>query len=83
MNVVKVIAVENLPLIKKGDNIAKLVCKAAEKQNTPIQNGDVIVVTHVAVSKAEGNVVNLDEISPSEQATEMRIRGRRTGTAGR
>ena len=71
LNTVEIIAVENLPLIKKGDNIAELVCKAAEKQNTPIQNGDVIVTTHVAVSKAEGNVVNLDEISPSERAREI------------
>ena len=71
MNPVEIIAVENLPLITKGDNLAELICKAAEKQNTPIQERDVIVVTHVAVSKAEGNVVNLDEISPSERAKEI------------
>jgi coenzyme F420-0:L-glutamate ligase/coenzyme F420-1:gamma-L-glutamate ligase len=29
------------------------------------------VVTHVAVSKAEGNVVNLDEVVPSTQALEV------------
>jgi len=71
VNAVEIIAVENLPLIMKGDNIAELIWKAAEKQNTPLQGGDVIVVTHVAVSKAEGNVVNLDEISPSERAREI------------
>ena len=71
MNAVKVIAVKNLPLITKGDNIAELICNAAEKQNTPIQENDVIVITHVAVSKAEGNVVNLDEVSPSERAKEI------------
>ena len=71
MNPVEIIAVENLPLITKGDNLAELICKAAEKQNTPIQERDVIVITHVAVSKAEGNVVNLDEISPSERAKEI------------
>src|SRR4030042_4568708 len=71
MNSVKIIAVENLPLIKKGDNVAELICNAAKKQNTPIQERDVIVITHVAVSKAEGNVVNLDEVSPSERAKEI------------
>ncbi len=71
MNAVEIIAVENLPLITKGDNIAELVCKAAEKQKTPIQKEDIIVVTHVAVSKAEGNIVNLDEISPSKRAREI------------
>jgi len=71
VNAVKIIAVENLPLITKGDNIAELIYNAAKKQNTPIQEKDVIVITHVAVSKAEGNVVNLDEVSPSERAKEI------------
>lgn len=71
MNPVQVIAIEGLPLIRKGDNLAQLICSAAEKQHTPIQNGDVLVVTHVAVSKAEGNVVNLDKIIPSKKANEI------------
>ena len=71
MDTVKVIAVENLPLFEKGDNLGKLICTAAEKQNTPIQENDVIVITHVAVSKAEGNVVNLDEVAPSDRAVEI------------
>jgi len=68
---VEIIAVENLPLIKEGDDLAELICNKAEKQNTPIQEKDVLVITHVAVSKAEGNVVNLDDIVPSERAKEV------------
>jgi len=71
VDAVKILAVENLPLITKGDNIGQLVCEAAKKQNTPLQENDIIVITHVAVSKAEGNVVNLDEIIPSEKAIEI------------
>ena len=71
MNAVQVIAVENLPLIKKGDNLGQLIVETAKKQNTPIQEKDVIVVTHVAVSKAEGNIINLDQVTPSERAKEI------------
>jgi coenzyme F420-0:L-glutamate ligase/coenzyme F420-1:gamma-L-glutamate ligase len=71
VNAVEIIAVENLPLIQKGDNIAQLICDAAEKQKTPLQDKDIIVVTHVVVSKAEGNIINLDEITPSEQAKKL------------
>ncbi|KON31993.1 hypothetical protein AC478_01535 [miscellaneous Crenarchaeota group-1 archaeon SG8-32-3] len=71
MDSVKIIAVENLPLIIEGDDLAELICNAAEKQGIPIQEKDVVVITHVAVSKAEGNVVNLDEVSPSERATKI------------
>ena len=71
MNTIQVIAVENLPLIKKGDNLGQLIVETAKKQNTPIQEKDVIVVTHVAVSKAEGNIINLDQVTPSERAKEI------------
>ncbi|MGB9777811.1 MAG: coenzyme F420-0:L-glutamate ligase [Candidatus Bathyarchaeales archaeon] len=65
MNVVQIIGIKGLPIIKRGDNLAELICSAAEKQNTPIQNGDIIVVTHVIVSRAEGKIVNLDDVTPS------------------
>jgi coenzyme F420-0:L-glutamate ligase/coenzyme F420-1:gamma-L-glutamate ligase len=68
MNIVKIIGIEGLPIVKKGDNIAELICNAAERQRTPLQNGDIIMITHVFVSRSEGAVVNLDEIVPSELA---------------
>ena len=68
LGVVQVIGVVGLPIVKAGDGIAKLVCDAAGKQGTPVQDGDVLVVTHVFVSRAEGNVVNLDSVVPSEFA---------------
>jgi coenzyme F420-0:L-glutamate ligase/coenzyme F420-1:gamma-L-glutamate ligase len=68
LNKVEVFPITGLPIIKEGDDLALLVCQAAEKQGTPIQNGDVIVVTHVIVSRAEGNVVDLETVTPSEFA---------------
>ncbi len=68
MNDIRIIGIEGLPIIKTGDNLGELICRAAEKQNTPIQNGDILVVTHVVVSRAEGKVVSLDEVVPSEFA---------------
>ena len=44
---------------------------ALEKQKIRFQEKDIIVITHVAVSKAEGNVVNLDELTPSIRAEEI------------
>jgi len=68
MNIVKIIGIEDLPIIKTGDNIAELICDAAKKQGISIQNGDILIVTHVIVSRAEGKVVNLDEVVPSQFA---------------
>ncbi len=71
MEPVEIIAVEGLPLIKPKDNLGELIVNAAKKQKTPLQDKDIIVITHVVVSKAEGNIINLDEITPSEKAIEI------------
>jgi coenzyme F420-0:L-glutamate ligase/coenzyme F420-1:gamma-L-glutamate ligase len=68
MHTIKIIPVIGLPIIKNGDDLGRLICEAAAKQGTPIENGDIIVVTHVIVSRSEGNVINLDEVIPSEFA---------------
>jgi coenzyme F420-0:L-glutamate ligase/coenzyme F420-1:gamma-L-glutamate ligase len=65
-----------LPIVKEGDDLASLICQAAEKQGTPVQNGDIIVATHVIVSRAEGNIVNLETVTPSEFAKSV---AKRTG----
>ena len=65
------IPVTGLPLIIAGDNLGEMIVGAAQKQGTPIQSGDVVVVTHVVVSKSEGNVVNLDTVEPSQKALEL------------
>jgi coenzyme F420-0:L-glutamate ligase/coenzyme F420-1:gamma-L-glutamate ligase len=68
MNAIQIIGIEGLPIIKTGDSLAKLICDASKKQGSTIQDGDIIVITHVVVSRAEGNIVNLDEVVPSEFA---------------
>ena len=60
-----------MPIINEGDNLALLIYQAAKKQGTPIQNGDIIVVTHVIVSRAEGNIVDLKKVTPSTFATNV------------
>ncbi len=55
-----------LPLIKKGDDIAKMVAERVE-----LESGDVVVVCSTIVSKAEGRVRDLSEYEPSELAIEL------------
>jgi len=70
-NIVQIIGVRGLPIIKAGDNLAELICQAAEMQGTPIQDGDVIVVSHIVVSRAEGGVVDLNRVEPSPFAAQL------------
>ena len=74
MGVIEVSGVEGLPIIKPGDNLGALICEAAKRTGRPVMDGDVIVVTHVVVSVAENQLVNLDEIVPSEFAKNLASR---------
>ncbi|HSV49966.1 MAG TPA: coenzyme F420-0:L-glutamate ligase [Candidatus Acidoferrales bacterium] len=67
----QVIPITGLPLIQPGDNLGKMIVESAKKQGTPIQPHDIIVVTHVVVSKSEGNIINLDTVKPSQRAFEL------------
>lgn len=71
MRIIKIIPILNLPIIKETDDLGSLICKAADEQGTPLQDGDILVVTHVIVSRAEGNVINLDDVTPSEFAKSL------------
>jgi coenzyme F420-0:L-glutamate ligase/coenzyme F420-1:gamma-L-glutamate ligase len=61
-----VIPVNGLPEVGEGDDLAALIAAAAQ-----LEDGDVVVVAHKAVSKAEGRVVRLAEVEPSGQAREL------------
>jgi coenzyme F420-0:L-glutamate ligase/coenzyme F420-1:gamma-L-glutamate ligase len=61
-----VIPVEGLPEIEEGADLADLVVA-----QTQLEDGDVLVVAQKAVSKAEGRVVRLADVEPSEEAREL------------
>ena len=62
---IRILGINGIPLLKKGDDIAKAILDAAEKQGTPVVEDDVLVVTQKIVSKVEGRVYRLSEIQPS------------------
>jgi coenzyme F420-0:L-glutamate ligase/coenzyme F420-1:gamma-L-glutamate ligase len=55
-----------LPEIRQGDDLAALIAGAVE-----LEDGDVVVIAQKAVSKAEGRVVRLADVEPSEWAREI------------
>jgi coenzyme F420-0:L-glutamate ligase/coenzyme F420-1:gamma-L-glutamate ligase len=63
-----------LPEIALGEDLGQALVLAAERRRTPVAPGDVVVVAHKAVSKAEGSVVSLADISPGQRAIELASR---------
>lgn len=60
--------IPGLPEIRKGQDLAKSVVAAARKVGLRFEEGDVLVVAQKIVSKAEGSVVSLATVQPSEHA---------------
>jgi coenzyme F420-0:L-glutamate ligase/coenzyme F420-1:gamma-L-glutamate ligase len=55
-----VIPIRGIGEISEGDELAVLIADAARAQETPLADGDCVVVTQKVVSKAEGRLVPLD-----------------------
>ena len=69
----RVIGVEGIPEVKPGDDLARMILEACSSQEIGVESGDVVVVTQKVVSKAEGRVVNLDDIVASPLAEQLSV----------
>jgi coenzyme F420-0:L-glutamate ligase / coenzyme F420-1:gamma-L-glutamate ligase len=67
---ISVLPLEGIPEVREGDDLAALLGEAIERAGG-LEPGDVLVVAQKVVSKAEGRVVRLEEIEPSDQAREL------------
>lgn len=65
---IEIIGLRTLPEIRTGDDIARLVIAASEREGAGLRQGDVIVLAQKIFSKAEGRLVNLREVKPSPLA---------------
>ena len=68
MRSITLCAIEGIPPVNKGDDLARLIVGGIEKTGLQLRAGDIVVVCQKVVSKAEGRVVDLKTIAPSEFA---------------
>jgi coenzyme F420-0:L-glutamate ligase / coenzyme F420-1:gamma-L-glutamate ligase len=64
-------APEPFPEIRPGDDLAGAIVAALGGAGLALEEGDVIVVAHKIVSKAEGSVIDLRTVVPSAAALEL------------
>src|SRR5688572_13624257 len=57
-----------IPEVKPGDDLAGFILEALQAASVSLQDGDVLVVTQKVVSKAEGRIVDLTTVEPSDFA---------------
>lgn len=62
---------QNIPLIRRDDNLADILVNALQENNISLQDNDIFVFAQKIISKAEGRTVNLATITPSQRAAEL------------
>jgi len=68
----RVLPVGGIPEVRPGDDLADLIVRAAGDEL--LEEGDVVLVTHKVVSKAEGRLVDLATVEPSVLAKSFAAR---------
>lgn len=68
---IQLTAIRGIPEVRPGDDVGWLIARAAETMSFEFADGDVVVVAQKIISKAEGRLVNLESVIPSEFAQEI------------
>ncbi|MHA1443765.1 MAG: coenzyme F420-0:L-glutamate ligase [Candidatus Hodarchaeales archaeon] len=63
---ISIFPLKNFPIINPGNPLTEIIVRELKKIN--LKNHDIVVIAHTIVSKAENQVYNLDEITPSPLA---------------
>ena len=68
---VSLTALTGLPLIEKDDDLGELILTGLNANNITVETNDVVAVAQKIVSKAEGRLVSLSDVDPSQDALDI------------
>lgn len=64
-------ALKNIPLIRRDDNLADIVLNSLNETQIELLENDILVFAQKIISKAEGRMINLTDVKPSQKAIEL------------
>lgn len=68
---ITVTAVPDIPMIEAGDDLVVIILERLQRASFPLEDGDVVVIAHKVVSKAEGRITRLSDVQPSDAAQRL------------
>lgn len=71
---IRIIGLPGIPLVKPGDNVSELIVRALTPAALTLHDGDILVVTQKIVSKAQGCLIRLRDVTPSAFALQFAAR---------
>tara|TARA_B100000965_G_scaffold5566_1_gene4366 strand:+ start:350 stop:1120 length:771 start_codon:yes stop_codon:yes gene_type:complete len=68
MNSVSISVIRGIPEIREGDPLTEILAEAIKSDGTSLRDGDILCIAHKIISKAEGRIIHLTDVIPSENA---------------
>ncbi len=65
------LALEGLPMVQHGDDVAALIIAAVESAGARLDTHDVVIIAQKIISKAEGRLFVLDDVEVSAEAAKL------------
>ncbi|MGB9640489.1 MAG: coenzyme F420-0:L-glutamate ligase [Anaerolineales bacterium] len=62
---------KGIPMIKPGDDLVGIILRALPENQIALQDGDILVLAQKIVSKAEGRLVDLNQVNVSGKAARL------------
>ena len=63
-----VVPLLGIPMLRKGDDLCAAILQACQEGAIELTSGDVLCVAQKVVSKVEGRLISLDDVTPTEEA---------------
>jgi coenzyme F420-0:L-glutamate ligase/coenzyme F420-1:gamma-L-glutamate ligase len=64
-------ALGGIPLIQQGDNLGVILDRVLEANRITLANKDILVITQKIISKSEGRLIDLKDVSVSPEAEKL------------
>jgi len=68
---IEIIAIPVVPDIKTGDKLDIIILESMNNANEFLSKGDIVVVAQKVISKAEGRLIDLKLVNPSEKSLQI------------
>lgn len=68
---VRIIGLPGMPEVQPGDDVGALILHCCDVSDVTLEQGDIVVITHKVISKSEGRLVDLRDITPSPFAAQF------------
>lgn len=68
VNHIELLGINDLPNIKEGDNLTSILLDNARRHTITLDKSDILIITQKIVSKAEGRLIDLRAVIPTQRA---------------